>query len=162
MRLTNGAAIAKNIPDSHKSRPERAGSALRTARAGTIDAVRYTMSGGGMRSISARITFFPFADSTWRIVGVSPSAAANRYLPQILLSTRSFGPISQAHLAKIRVDRLHVVLARSGEDLQTLGQRTGNAWAPSVTGLINGLLGNEVFKGGELMKILRSESLTDG
>jgi predicted Zn-dependent protease len=129
---------------------------------GTIDAVRYTMSGGGMRSISARITFFPFANSTWRIVGVSPSAAANRYLPQILLSTRSFGPISQAHLAKIRVDRLHVVLARSGEDLQTLGQRTGNAWAPSVTGLINGLLGNEVFKGGELMKNLRSESMTDG
>jgi len=126
---------------------------------GTIDAVRYTFAGGGMRSISARITFFPFANSTWRIVGVTPGAAANRYLPQILLTTRSFGPISAANRELIRIQRLHVVLAHAGEDLQALGQRTGNAWSPSVTGLINGQLGNEIFEGGELVKILRIERL---
>jgi len=124
---------------------------------GKIDALRYTLSGGG--SVSARITFFPFADSTWRIVGAAPAAAVNRYLPQILLTTRSFRPLSAAHRNQIRIQRLRVVLAHSGEDLVRLGQRTNNAWTPSVTALINGKLGNEVFEGGELVKILRTEGL---
>jgi len=127
---------------------------------GRIDAIRYTMKGGGMgRSISARVTFFPFAGSTWRIVGMSHAAAGNRYLPQILLTTRSFGPLTAAHRAEIRIQRLHIVLAHRGEDLRRLTQRTGNAWAPGVTGLINGLLGNEIFEGGELVKIIRTEGL---
>ncbi len=129
-------------------------------RLGKIEAVRYTLVGGSAgRSISARITFFPFAGSTWRIVGVAPSAAGNRYLPQILLTTRSFRPLSAAHRREIRVQRLHVVLAHAGEDLQRLGRRTNNAWTPGVTALINGKLGNEIFDGGELVKILRTGRL---
>ena len=127
---------------------------------GSIDALRYTMTGGGMgRSLTARVTFFPFAGSTWRIVGLTHAAAANRYLPQILLTTRSFGPLTATHRGEIRIERLHVVLAHAGEDLRRMGQRTGNAWAPGVTALINGMLGNEIFKGGELMKIIRTEGL---
>ena len=53
---------------------------------------------------------------------------------------------------------MRVTLARAGEDLVRLGARTGNEWDPTVTGLINGLLGSEVFTGGELMKILRREA----
>ena len=36
----------------------------------------------------------------------------------------------------------------------------GNAWSAAETALINGQLGNEIFEGGELMKILRSERYT--
>jgi predicted Zn-dependent protease len=125
-------------------------------RIGDIPAVRYGFQGGG---IMARVTFFPFADMTWRIVGAAPSVAAKRYMGQILLTGRSFGPISDESRLQIRVKRLNVVLARPGEDVVRLGERTGNAWTASDTALMNGMLGNEVFEGGELMKILRVEGL---
>ena len=132
----------------------------KTVRLGTLKAVRYGFEGGGIgRSIVARVTFFPFSEATWRIVGAAPAAAANRYLGQILRTTRSFRPLSAESRSKIRTRRLHVVLARTGEDLVRLGERTGNAWSPTETALANGLLGNDVFEGGELIKILKSERL---
>jgi predicted Zn-dependent protease len=129
-------------------------------RLGDVDAIRYGFEGGGMgRGIVARVTFFPFVKSTWRIVGAAPSIAANRYLGQILLTSRSFRPLSDESRSKIRIKRLHVVMVRPGEDVIRLGERTGNAWSATETALMNGMLGNEVFEGGELMKILRSERL---
>ena len=129
-------------------------------RLGNLEAIRYGYEGGGFgRSIVARVTFFPFAEATWRIVGAAPAAAANRYLGQILGSTRSFQPLTPENRAKIRTKHLHVVLARGGEDLITLGERTNNAWTPTETALANGMLGNRVFEGGELIKTLRSERL---
>jgi predicted Zn-dependent protease len=125
-------------------------------RIGTIPAVRYGFEGGG---VLARVTFFPFADMTWRIVGAAPAYASQRYLGQILLTGRSFGPITDKSRLQIRIKRLDVVLARPGEDVIRLGKRTGNAWSATDTALMNGLLGNDVFEGGELMKILRIEGI---
>ncbi len=127
-------------------------------RLGQIEAVRYALHAGPAgRKVEALVTFFPFADSTWRIVGASPVAAGNRYAPAILLSTRSFGPLDPERRAQIRTDRLRIVLARRGEDVTTLGTRTNNVWSPAETALINGQLGNEIFEGGETLKILRRE-----
>lgn len=130
----------------------------RRVKLGAIDAVRYSLVGsaGGL-GIDVHATFFPWRDATWRIEGAHVSAAGSRYMPQILLTTRSFGPIAPENLERIRVDRLQVVLARAGEDVARLGERTGNAWSPAETALINGQLGNEVFAGGEWIKILRRE-----
>lgn len=130
----------------------------KNVRLGEIRAVRYELHAGpSTRQIEALVTFFPFAESTWRIVGASPVAAGDRYAPPILLSTRSFGPLDPALRARIQTNRLRIVLARRGEDVQSLGARTGNVWSPAETALINGQLGNEIFAGGELMKILRTE-----
>jgi predicted Zn-dependent protease len=129
-------------------------------RLGHLSAVRYGYEGGGFgRSIVARVTFFPFSEATWRIIGAAPAAAANRYLGQILRTTRSFQPLTDESRAKIRTNHLHVILARPGEDLMQLGTRTNNAWTTTETALANGLLGNDTFEGGELIKILRSERL---
>lgn len=129
-------------------------------RLGPIEGVRYGFaSGGAGGGVVARVTFFPYAEATWRIVGAAPEIAADRYLGQILLSSRSFRPLSDEARAAIRIKRLHVVLARPGEDVIELGERTDNAWNATETALMNGLLGNEVFDGGEMMKILRRESL---
>jgi len=126
---------------------------------GAVDGIRYKLVGSsGGFSVDAFVTFFPFADATWRFVGLNVSQAGSRYLPQILLTTRSFRPLSEEHRASIRSDRLRIVLAHAGENLAQLGDRTDNAWPPAVTGLINGHLGNEIFEGGEWMKILRRET----
>lgn len=125
-------------------------------RLGSIEALRYTFEGGsGGRGISAKMTFFPFAEANWRIVGVAPLAAGNRYDPPILLAMRSFGPISDAHRANIEIKQLRIVLAHRGEDIVRLGQRTQNVLDPAATALLNGLYGNEVFEGGESIKIVR-------
>jgi predicted Zn-dependent protease len=130
-------------------------------RVGRLDGVRYAFKSRGMGfPIEAVVTFFPFGGGTWRIVGVAPAMAANRYMGQILLTTRSFVPITPAHRAQIRTNVLRVVMARAGEDLATLGARTDNAWSPTDTALINGKLGNVTLEAGELMKILRSEPYT--
>ena len=57
------------------------------------------------------------------------------------------------------MDRLHIVLARRGEDLRAFGDRTGNVWSPAETALANGRLGNEIFEGGEWTKILLREEI---
>ena len=125
---------------------------------GGIDGVRYGFEGGGGFPISAKMTFFPFAGATWRMVGVAPAAAADRYFGPILLTMRSFREITPEHLALIATSRVRVVLARGGEDVVALGERTGNALNPASTALLNGLLGNEIFQGGELVKIIKTES----
>jgi predicted Zn-dependent protease len=91
-------------------------------------------------------------------VGVAPLAEADRYFARMLPSMRSFAPLFDAHRALIEIRRLRVVLARSGEDVTSLGARTECVLNPAGTALLNGLLGDEVFSGGELMKIVRRES----
>lgn len=125
---------------------------------GEIDAVRYSFEGSGRtRGLSAKVTFFPFAGTNWRIVGLSPSAAKNRFFGPILLSMRSFGPLSDSHRKLIHTDRLRVVLARSGESLIDFGERNESTLDPAGVALLNGMLGHEVFEGGELMKVIRRD-----
>ncbi len=128
-------------------------------RLGDIEAIRYSLlAGPALRKVEALVTFFPFAESTWRIVGASPVAAGDRYAPSILLSARSFGPLDPQREAKIKTERLRVELARRGEDVTSFGARTGNLWSPAETALINGQLGNEVYEGGEWLKILLEDA----
>jgi len=122
---------------------------------GSIDGVRYGFESGRGLPISAMVTFFPYGGGIWRMVGMAPASAANRHFGPILLSMRSFTPLSDENRARIRVDRLEVVLARAGEDVVALGERTDNLLDPASTALLNGLLGNETLSGGELMKIVR-------
>lgn len=127
-------------------------------RLGTIDAVRYAFQGGnGPFAVAAEVTFFPFAGATWRMVAVAPLAARDRYFATILVSTRSFGPLRPENRARIELRRLRIVATRPGEDVVALGARTGCILDPARRALLNGLLGNETFAGGELMKIVRRE-----
>ena len=59
-----------------------------------------------------------------------------------------------------RSQRLRVVEARSGENLEALTRRTGNAWDVSRTAVYNGIFSNHRFKGGELVKISHIELYT--
>lgn len=125
---------------------------------GNIKAVRYGFQGGsGVFGISAKVTFFPFAGATWRMVGIAPLSAENRYFGPILLSMRSFGPLTDQNRALIHTNRLRVVLTRPGEDMVAFKQRSVTTLTPLEVALFNGFLGNEIFQGGELMKIVRRE-----
>jgi len=131
----------------------------KAVKLGAMDGVRYGFAGGrGAYGITAQVTFFPFAGGTWRMVGLAPEPVADRYFSEILPTMRSFGPITPEHRAMIEIRRLRVVLARPGEDVTSLGARTGSVLDPAAIALLNGLFGNEVFTGDELMKVVRRES----
>ncbi len=131
---------------------------MENVRLGTLAAVRYSFQGGnGPYAIAAQVTFFPFAQGTWRMVAMAPLVAKDRYFSTILVSTRSFGPLTPENRARIETRRLRVVLARPGEEITSLDQRTQCVLDPAATASLNGLFGNEVFAGDELLKIVRLE-----
>lgn len=121
---------------------------------GRLDAWRMQLEGGRM---VANVTFIPYGGMTWRITGFSRSDVAKRYLPQTLNTARSFRPLTEEQRKSIEITRLSLVEARAGEDLVALGSRTGNAWDPSRTAVLNGIFANHRFEGGELVKIARVE-----
>lgn len=129
-------------------------------RLGDEPALRYAFEGGrGPVGIAAQVTLFSFAGGTWRLVALAPLAAADRYFATLQPSVRSFRPLSDAHRAQIELRRLRIEIARAGEDVSALGLRAGSVLPPAATALLNGVLGNEVFRGGERMKIVRREGI---
>jgi predicted Zn-dependent protease len=70
---------------------------------------------------------------------------------------RSFRAITPEERDAIQVERLRVVPALPGEDLAALGRRTGNAWDPARTAVLNGLLPGATIPPGRLVKIVVSE-----
>jgi len=132
-------------------------------KVGRMDAwrLRVVMSSGG-GSITSYMTFIPYGPNTFRITGAAPSMRADDTLGTTLSTARSFAPLSDEDRRSIRSTHLHVVTARSGEDLVALGQRTGNAWDPTTTAVYNGVFSDHRFAGGELVKIALAEPYAPG
>ena len=91
------------------------------------------------------------------MVAIAPLSAKDRYFSTIVISTLSFGPLQPEDRARIEIRRLRIDITRPGEDVVSLAERTGCVLDPTSLALLNGLLGNEVFEGAELMKIVRRE-----
>jgi len=121
------------------------------------DAVRLE---GGARSRGGRVrlhaTFLPWRGSIYRIVGVSTSMGKHKSL--FINTARSFRPMTPELLAEVSELRLRLVKAQSAETLADLAKRSGTDWTAMQLGIINGIQPSHRFKGGELVKITKSES----
>lgn len=149
-------AFAEKVRKDHGLRV----TARQRIRLGAEPALRYAFEGGrGPSGIAAQVTFFAFAGGTWRLVALAPLAAADRYFATLQPTLRSFGPLSEAHRAQLELRRLRIEIARAGEDVTALATRTGSVLPPAATALLNGLLGDEAFRGGELLKVVRREGI---
>ncbi|HXZ23713.1 MAG TPA: M48 family metalloprotease [Methanomassiliicoccales archaeon] len=128
-------------------------------KVGSIDAYRMLLDSSGRGgSIRGYVTFVPFGPTTYRITGIAPSFLADQHLPRVLVTMRSFRPLSEADRHSIKAMRLRVATARSGEDLAALGQRTNNAWDSTTAAVFNGLPVDQRFRGGELVKTAQVEA----
>jgi predicted Zn-dependent protease len=126
---------------------------------GRIRAWRIQLEGSsGRSSLVAYMSFIPYRGATWRITGVSPSHVSKQYLGRTLSTMRSFRPLTKEERRSIHATQLHIVTARPGEDLAALSRRTGNAWHPSRTAVLNGIFVNHRFEGGEPVKIAQVET----
>lgn len=75
----------------------------------------------------------------YRIESASPSGGFPRFRQAFDAVVKSFRPLQPSQLAKVPVRRLRVVRARSGETLEALSARSGNAWSPRETAVVNAL-----------------------
>jgi predicted Zn-dependent protease len=127
-------------------------------KVGSIDAYRMLLQSSGRGgSVRGYVTFVPFGPTTYRIAGIAPSFVADQYLPRVLVTMRSFRPLSPQDRHSIEGMRLRIATARPGEDLQGLGRRTNSAWDPTTAAVFNGLQSDQRFRGGELVKTAQVE-----
>jgi len=127
-------------------------------RIGDIDAWRMLVeaSGGGMR-LASYITFIPYSGATWSVTGMSRASDAKKYLGRTLSTARSFGPLSNEERNSFTAEKMRITVARPGEDLNSLGGRTGNSWSVADTAIYNGVFISHRYEGGEQVKISKTE-----
>lgn len=96
--------------------------------------------------------------ATFQLVG----AGAARYEEALRQTALSLRPLTETERESIMGVRVRIVTALPGETAPELGTRTGNRWTVEYTLLMNGLAGDAVFSGGELIKVARTERYPRG
>jgi predicted Zn-dependent protease len=129
------------------------------AKVGRIDAWRLGFSAGGYgRSIAGLVTLFPYAEGTWSITGMAPGSLESRDRGRTLSTTHSFTPLTEEERNSLSGMRLRHTQARPGDSIQRLSERSGNAWNVTDTAIYNAIFVDHNFKGGEWVKISKTEA----
>jgi len=95
------------------------------------------------------------AGNTYQLIGLAPE----RHWETLRNAALTLRPLTPAERASVTGKRLRIATARRGERLETLAARTGNAWSPAYTALVNGLDAEADLHEGQLIKIARIEPL---
>jgi predicted Zn-dependent protease len=107
--------------------------------------------------MAGQLTWIAHEGLVYRLSAAAPAPLAGRYFGRARAMARSFRAITPEERAAIHAQRLRVVPALPGEDLAALSRRTGNAWDPARTAVLNGLVPGAQLEGGQLVKIVISE-----
>ncbi len=114
------------------------------------------LSGAGGR-LEMQLTWLERKGSIYRFTAVAPAAAFRRYKGSFLNVPRSLRDLEAHERAKIRENRLRIAIAREGESLTQLSERTANRWDIQQTAVMNDLFADHVLDPGQLIKIAVSE-----
>ena len=98
----------------------------------------------------------------FRFTGLTAPGAFKRYESSYGNVVRSFRPLPPELRKSVRETRLRVALARGGERIADLSQRTGNEWDIQTTAVINDIFANEPLEAGQLVKIAVSRPYEPG
>jgi predicted Zn-dependent protease len=112
---------------------------------------------GAGGQLEAQLTWLKREGSIYRFTAVAPAAAFRRYTGSFLNVPRSLRDLEAHERAKIREMRLRVVVAKSGESLTELSERTANRWDIQQTAVMNDLFADHVLDPGQLVKIAVAE-----
>jgi predicted Zn-dependent protease len=95
------------------------------------------------------------AGRTYQLIGIAPE----KHREALRSAALTLRPLTDAERNSVTGKRLRIVPARSGERLEELGARSGNAWSPAYTALANGLTAEAALQKGQPVKIARVEPL---
>jgi predicted Zn-dependent protease len=112
---------------------------------------------GAGGQLEAQLTWLEREGSIYRFTAVAPAAAFRRYTGAFLNVPRSLRNLEAHERAKIREMRLRIVVAKPGENLTELSERTANRWDIQQTAVMNDLFADHVLDPGQLVKIAVAE-----
>ena len=107
--------------------------------------------------LQVQLTWLAREGSIYRFTAVAPAAVFRRYTGSFLNVPRSLRGLEAHERAKIQELRLRIAVARSGESLTELSERTANRWDIQQTAVMNDLFVDHVLEPGQLVKIAVSE-----
>lgn len=96
------------------------------------------------------------AGRTYQLIGLSPE----KHQQALRNAALSLRPLTPTERGSVTGKRLRTVAARQEERLEDLSARTGNAWSPAYTALVNGLKVDAALPAGQPVKIAREEPWT--
>ncbi len=127
---------------------------LRDARVGGAPALRATaFTPDGRNQVD--LTWISHAGVMLRATGVTTPELMPQARPLFAATSQSFRRLRDAERRELVPQLLHLVKARPGESLSSLGSRTGNRWSVAETAVANGVGPGHVYRGGETVKIVR-------
>jgi predicted Zn-dependent protease len=106
-------------------------------------------------SLGLDLTWIAHRGAIYRVQGAAPEASFAQYSELFGRTAGSFRPLTPEEVRSITERRLHVTAAREGEDLTQLSSRTGNAWSPGETAVMNGLPEGVRLRAGQPVKVAR-------
>jgi predicted Zn-dependent protease len=110
---------------------------------------------GGL--LEAQLTWLERKGTIYRFTAVAPGPVFRRYTGLFLNVPRSLRALEPHERAKIQEKRLRIAVARAGESLVKLSERTSNRWDIQQTAVMNDLYADRVLEPGQLVKIAVSE-----
>jgi len=121
---------------------------------GDIEAYRLEIEGRmGLAAVAGHVTFIPHAGQLYRLTAVAVSGAWDEYQGRAHTTARTFRGLTAEEAQSVQVLHLRLARALEDEDIGGLSQRTGNAWPPGRTAVLNGVFVDRRFAEGELVKI---------
>jgi predicted Zn-dependent protease len=145
-----GQAFVAKLRQQYATEPSEA----RTVQAGQWPGYLVTLAESERGQITyMHILWVKMQKLTYQLIGVG----GDRYRPTLKQTALSLRLLTEKERSSITCLRLRIVEAKAGETLAKLGQRTGNAWKPDYTAMINNIPADRKLQAGELIKIARRE-----
>jgi predicted Zn-dependent protease len=111
----------------------------------------------GSGTDAALLTWVALGGRVYRIVGVYPLAEAHLQRPLIAASAASLRPLTAEDRARVRAARLRIRVARPGESLEALLERSRSAWAAEEVAVANDLAPGVPLPSGTRLKVAVAE-----
>lgn len=107
----------------------------------------------GRAPVYLHFAWVAMAGKTYRLIGLAPE----KHWETLKNAALTLRPLTGPERGAVTGKRLRIATAREGERLETLAARTGNAWSPAYTSLVNDLAPEAPLHEGQLVKIVRVE-----
>jgi predicted Zn-dependent protease len=105
-------------------------------------------------TVGLDFTYFAYKGLVYRLQGMAGPQSFPAYTEVFGKVAQTFRPLSSTERALCKERRLRIVSAREGESIAALSQRTGNAWSPTETAVMNGMNETSRLRAGESVKIV--------
>ncbi len=146
-----GEKMAEKIRTEHNTEPKRAEKVSLNGLEAYLLSLTDTT---GAEPVGIHQLWFKLNGITYELSGAAFDSEFSK-LKETALSIRT---LTEQEKNSIKVKVLRIVKAQEGESIDSISQRTNNAWNADMTALMNGIAKEKTFSEGDPVKILHIEN----